>query len=961
MENSLHTLLINALSPNEVATILKSLEPLSPSAQKEATDAGLILSDFSMKSAIEYFRVVHQVLKWIDPAELSAWVGMGIVISQAVSAGGIRYFREGPALLSKIADRTVRDKFLALGISLARQNPNLAMEYYRQAPVFLTEVTADSNALSEWAEYGFTLGDHTLTVEYFRTTPALLRTLSIAMLPYWVGIAKTLAVAKLYDAITFMRTSPDIFRAIGTNALPLLTFLGALADDSSAFQSCSGPVPRGTCSGATAMTCFNQSSEIVPRIPPALREPFFSHLLDITQFDLAEGKALFLNAPKILKETGQDSFLPFIAYGIELLKKGNVPCGSNAKGYFALESKAAKEKANQLMGGAFLFTYEKVLQLFAEALCGRPVRIKQGADQNPTTDGKTIYLPPHIRIFEDDAQNFEWYKIATAFQAGYLEFGTFDPSLASFLGRFPKPTLIKQIFDIAEGARVEFLLKKEYPGLVAGFIKMREGELSRRPPTTSSSPRECVVEWLCQISLAGKTKEPVAPELSKIFFDACLLLGAVQSTEATVVHSMKAATAVYTLLDEQTPIPSADHEMELLEQKGEKIYGTGVKSGNIAPLQSALPTQSTVSSQGEAPAEATPSIRGSINPQLVEEASPHPTPLPQGEREKDSKTKNEEDKSARSKTSFIYDEWDCEADDYRTGFCHIMEKEMASEGKGAAFAEGVIAEYGGMIKSIKRGFQFLAPEEMVWIKGEVEGDQFDFNRLVENRSEASASVHPSDRIYMRRQKKERSVSALFLLDISGSTEQRVGSGKSILQIEKEALILLANAIEAAGDRFALYGFSGRGNHSVLFYTLKDFQTHYTKEIDFRVGNTASVGQNRDGAAIRHAVSKLCGETTKTKILVLISDGKPLDDQYAGSYAIADTKMALIEARRKGIHPFCITIDQGGKQGAESLKGANVACGATVTSEMYGPTAYLVIDKIESLPIKLPRIYKRLTS
>ncbi len=919
--NPIHTLLTNHLPASEIDAILKSFESLSPSAQKEAADAGLILSDFSMKSAIEYFRAVPQALKWISPDELSGWVGMGIVIGQAVSALGIRYFREGHALLSKIVERSVRDQFLKLGIALARQNPNLAMEYYRQAGVFLTEVTTDPTALSEWAQCGFTLGDHTLAVEYFRTTPDLLKTLSIANLPYWVGIAKTLSAEKLFHAITFMRTSPEVFAKIKSDALPLLTFIGALADHSAEW----------------AMTCFKQSAEILSRIPPALREPLMSHILSIAQFDLQEGMNLFLNAPKILKETGQDGFLPWITHGIELLKKGAT------KGYFTLESKAAHERANRLKGGAFLSSIEKVLELFAEALCGLPVKIKPTADA-PTTDGKTIYLPPHIKLFEDNAHNFEWYKIATAFQAGYLEFGTFAPSLTSFLVLFPKPELIKKLFDIAEGARVEFLLKKEYPGLVNPLIKMREEELSRRPTTVGLFPRDCIVEWLFQIALSGKTKEPITPDLSKTFFDACLLLGAVQSTEATVVHSMKSATAVYNLLDDDAIVPAFNHEMEPLEQKGDKVKGEGIKSGDIRPpSQGTLLPQGLPAKQGEIPqvSELQLSTRGSIKPELVEQTSPHPALSPR-EREKDQEMKKGTDESTSSQNSFVYDEWDCEADNYRPGFCHITEKEVSSGEKGEAFAEGVMAEYGGMIKTIKRGFQFLAPEEYLWIKGEVEGEQFDLNRLVESRSDATI-----DRIYMRRQKKERSVSALFLLDMSGSTEQRLNGGKSILQIEKEALILLSNAIDAVGDRFALYGFSGRGNNSVLFYTLKDFQTRYTKETNFHIGSAVSLGQNRDGAAIRHATSKLSRETAKTKILVLISDGKPLDDQYAGSYAIADTKMALVEARRKKIHPFCITVDQS-EHGAEYLKG------------MYGPTAYLVVDKIESLPTKLPRIYKRLT-
>jgi len=934
---TIHQVLSKDLPYNEIAEILNAFESLPSLAQKEATEAGTILSDFSMKSAIAYFRAVPLALKWIDPDEIGLWVGMGIVIAQSVSASGIRYFREGPVLLAKIKDQSVRNQFLKLGISLARQNPNLAMEYYRQAPVFLTEVTTDVNGLAEWAEYGFTLGDHTLAVEYFRTTPDLLKTLSVSMLPYWVGIAKTLAAEKLLHAITFMRTSPEIFSKIKTDALPLLIFLGALSD----------------ASHEQAITCFQKSSEILMGIDPTIRASFLTHLLMIAQSDPIQSAYLFLHAPKILRATGGEGFLPWIAYGIELLKTGN------AKGYFLLESKAAKEKANRLMGGTFLLTYEKVLQLFAEALCGSAVKIKSATDQNPTTDGHTIYLPAHIKFFENDVQNFEWYKIATAFQAGYLEFGTFSPnekdapSLSVFLRLFPKPDLIKKLFDMAEGARVEFFLKKEYPGLLTGLIKMRDAELSRRPLIAGLSPHECVMEWLTQISLSGKTKEPIAPELSKTVFDACLLLGAVQSTEATVVHSMKSATAVYNLLDIAIPIPSADREMELLDQKGEKIRGTGVKSGNTNPLQSALPTQTIVSSQGDAPVseDKTPSIRGNINPEWVEnELASNLTNRLVSLAE----TKKGTPESALSKEGFVYDEWDCEADAYRFGYCHIIEKEILVTDQAEAFAKEVILEYGGMIKSLKKGFQLLAPKESVWMKGQVEGEQFDFNRLIENRSEAKIScggrtpLNPSEQIYMRRKKKERSVSALFLLDISGSTTQRVEGGKTILQIEKEALILLSNAIDAVGDRFAIYGFSGHGHNSVLFYTLKDFQTRYTKEIDFRISHIASQGQNRDGAAIRHAMTKLSCETAKTKLLVLISDGKPLDDQYNGSYAIADTKKALTEARRNGIHPFCITVDHH-EQGAEYLKG------------MYGATAYLVIDKIESLPMKLPRIYKRLTA
>lgn len=158
--------------------------------------------------------------------------------------------------------------------------------------------------------------------------------------------------------------------------------------------------------------------------------------------------------------------------------------------------------------------------------------------------------------------------------------------------------------------------------------------------------------------------------------------------------------------------------------------------------------------------------------------------------------------------------------------------------------------------------------------------------------------------------------------------------------------MLAKAVDAIGDTFALYGFSGRGKDAVDFYIMKDFDEPYSRAIDHRIAHIEAAIQNRDGAAIRHAAFKLSAQTAKIKTLILISDGKPLDDGYRGSYAMADTKMALREAKQRGIHPYCITVD---REGAEYLKG------------MYGEVAYMVIDRVDRLPIRLPQIYKSLTT
>jgi nitric oxide reductase NorD protein len=103
-----------------------------------------------------------------------------------------------------------------------------------------------------------------------------------------------------------------------------------------------------------------------------------------------------------------------------------------------------------------------------------------------------------------------------------------------------------------------------------------------------------------------------------------------------------------------------------------------------------------------------------------------------------------------------------------------------------------------------------------------------------------------------------------------------------------------------------------------------------------------------GFAIRHLTRLLREIEARTKVLVTLSDGRPDDyfDIYRGAYGIEDTRMALLEARRAGVHPFCITIDKDARD---------------YLPHMYGPARYVVIDEIGKLPLKVSDIYRRLTT
>jgi nitric oxide reductase activation protein len=167
----------------------------------------------------------------------------------------------------------------------------------------------------------------------------------------------------------------------------------------------------------------------------------------------------------------------------------------------------------------------------------------------------------------------------------------------------------------------------------------------------------------------------------------------------------------------------------------------------------------------------------------------------------------------------------------------------------------------------------------------------------------------------------------------------------VVDVEREGLILLCEALEAIGDQYAIYGYSGQGRQAVDFVILKDFEDPAGRAMP-RIGGITPLQQNRDGAAIRHATRKLSARDARVRLLVLLSDGKPLDDAYADEYALEDTKMALREARMRGIDPFCITVD---READDYLR------------RMYGDVQFVVIDRVAALPERLPRIYRRLTT
>ncbi|HWR89123.1 MAG TPA: VWA domain-containing protein, partial [Dissulfurispiraceae bacterium] len=244
------------------------------------------------------------------------------------------------------------------------------------------------------------------------------------------------------------------------------------------------------------------------------------------------------------------------------------------------------------------------------------------------------------------------------------------------------------------------------------------------------------------------------------------------------------------------------------------------------------------------------------------------------------------------------------------------------------------------VSVLRKKFELLKREPRI-LRRQKEGDGIDIDAVVDAYADARAGISPSENLFTKLERKERNIAVLFLIDMSGSTKGWVN------EAEKESLVLMSEAIEALGDRYAIYGFSGMKRSKCEYYHIKSFDDHYGDDVKQRIAGIEPKDYTRMGPAIRHSAHILAGIEARTKLLITLSDGKPEDwDAYKGDYSIEDTRRALIEAKQKGIHCFCITIDK---------------TGPSYLPYMYGEVNYIVIDDVRKLPNRITEIYRRLTS
>ncbi len=308
----------------------------------------------------------------------------------------------------------------------------------------------------------------------------------------------------------------------------------------------------------------------------------------------------------------------------------------------------------------------------------------------------------------------------------------------------------------------------------------------------------------------------------------------------------------------------------------------------------------------------------------------------------EARSKKEAPLAQPSVDAIAYPEWDYRITRYHEGGATVR---IQPPQLGAPeWVAATLQHHASMLRAISRRFEMLRVERQR-LRKQVEGDDIDLEAFVDGYADFRAGLPLPQGLYQTSRPVHRDLAICLLIDISGSTDGWVSHNRRIIDVEREALLLVCVALESLGEPYSVQAFSGNGPHNVTMRVIKDFDERYSEEVALRIAALEPERYTRAGAALRHASALLMKKPARQRLLLLLSDGKPNDsDHYEGRYGAEDMRQAVNEAQWQGISPFCLTID---RQAANYLP------------QVFGPQRYALLPRPELLPTVLLDWMRRL--
>ena len=961
-----------------------ALQILQPAELRSWGEMGRRLAMADYESAIAFFSEGVEPLRSISPELLPALFTLctrQMILSTVVGRETLHSF---PSLAVDIAGDKLLESILEIATEIARRSAKHSAEF----------LNSSANVSCEIKRFN----DANVTSSALELAGAFAARAGGIAADAWAIIPEALDELSATDAIRLLTNTNNFLERGGGAALHVLVAGGEiLRRAAEVFDEWIALLWVVAAHGNASLVAFVRSSPAFIRLLTAetnraasieLSRRVLELTKEIAAVDGEAALACFRSSARALRSVSIEQFETWARQGLTSRRTD----ARARRSYFSLETRGSYEALLSGSAGLALDSVQHLLRLYVEALTGREVDIAPLAavpDEARIDDGRTIHLPSLVNEFGDDDLDFRLYKVLAAHAAGQIEFGTYErggilptaqvaiseryskenvdaldafalademvqlrerqaeatPTLPAgdigyrdVLKSFPMPQLARRVFGTLENGRIDRRLRRTYRGLSRDLDLIRQ-HLNRNRPKIMDLPGSLVpFELLFQITMLGGAREDartfysqVVSELETIVSD---YLGREQST---VADTMMATSRVYDLFQSVIPVDDSVQQIEAPEDESETEDDSAtdrLKQRDAQRMPERRDARELFNAWND------PGMEGEPDELMGAEAW--------------SEAESPEQILGEGEVAYNYDEWDRELTDHRLGWCRVIEKKVKHGDRN--FVEQTKERHRGVISSIRHQFQLMKPENLTRVANEVDGEEFDLNAVIDYVIDRRADGQQSERIYTKRLRRRRDVAVSFLLDQSSSTARTIGRhplqpytrpGRRIIEIEKEGLVLMSEALEAVGDTYAINGFTSEGRRNVKFYVVKDFNEKYNDEVKRRIGGINYQNNTRLGAAIRHASAKLAKQDARTRLLIVLSDGRPYDHDYGDArYAREDTREALRQAKNEGITPFCITID---RESEAELR------------DLYGEIGYTIIDDVLSLPERLPGIYRRLTT
>ena len=978
-------------------------------------ESGIELAQDSPVVASAYFRASPEVLPTIAPRHIAGWAALGRGLSRGTwksSNLAARFFELSGGLTQNVNFRELQ-LFIALVETLSNRSYDLAAEALvlgqrvlpaiaeREELISLATVLADTS----WREVRGS----------FEAATRIATSVDSRLRRRYFALSERLARMGMSNVSSFMlESAQSLGRLAPDQQMVVLERAESLADTS-----------------AEAVGAFLRTApDVLSRISTEQLDSWFAQGVELLRENPDGGIAFFR-----LESVRAENLIEQLSSSVELERvRGLLGMYANALAGTPVELEPVADLAHKNIGW---------VSVELATTDGSTVFLPERSEAHETKAENFAWLKVvtthQVGHIEFESFEFDFNESAARFDdlRGKVAEGLGTPPAAtdigSFFDLFPVRALAADVFSVVEDARIDHDLVERYRGLAPAYRKVQAEALEGRPPIEAMPAQQAMVELLIRLSL-HQTQDAHVPEpYVAQARELAALLRAVQDPKATVEDSAESALRMYHLISQlpnelvaledwaavdlsntEFTEPEVDAIVENLRAQAEELEDSSGEEyespedveyrGDFKPemvqLLAKMKGQSSPGDDEDAEGaqalsmeEIEQMLRDSTEVEIGDDSEVTTVAANMLKESGGDASNNraagynqfphqDEDGGPLEPLeprSFVYDEWDFRANDYRPRWCIVQER-TAVAGEIDFYTETLHA-YAGLMDQIRRQFEAIRPEMYRKVKRLTEGEDIDLDAGIEAIVELRSHRTPDERIYWRRNKDERDVGVVFLLDMSASTAEAVEEGardadwnvpadpvaytawlrarrgetarrpyKRIIDVEKESMVLLMTALEALGDRYGVYGFSGFGRENVEFYVIKEVDEPLNDQVKRRLDKVAPLHATRMGPAIRHATAKLEKVDARTKFMFLISDGRPQDRGYSREgvekeYAVQDTRMALLEARQKNITPFCLTVDRNGHDYLRT---------------MAGDLNYEVLPDILDLPRRLPYLYRKMT-